>query len=309
MIVDAVIPTWNRADTVPRAIESALAQSRRPDAVIVVDDGSSDETSAAVEAFGELVTCVVQPHRGVAAARNAGVAASDAEFIAFLDSDDVWDTRHLERIEGAIAATSGRAWLYFSDLRFSAARDASPSIWTACGFAIRGDHQIQVDGAAWGLLSRQPMMMPASAVRRDTYLDLGGQAECLVSREDTHLFLKLCLGGPVCAVAGIAGDASVSTEGLSKRELNTLSYWESTRWLYADILARYRQLPTPQKSMLQTRLAEAEWQLARALSRRRPFQAAAHLARAARGDRRVVTERFRRFIARVPSRAASVGRG
>jgi hypothetical protein len=139
------------------------------------------------------------------------------------------------------------------------------------------------------------MMTPASIVRRDAYESLGGQAETLVSREDTHLFLNLCLGGPVCAVAGVAGEAS--SAGLSARELNTLSYWQCTKWLYADVLDRHPDLEPAKKAVLRERLAEANWQLARAHARA-PHRAAAHLARSIRTDHRVVVEHVRRFSSR-----------
>jgi glycosyltransferase involved in cell wall biosynthesis len=301
--IDALIPTFDRAELVGRAIESALGQTRPPDTVIVVDDGSSDGTADVLASYGDSVRAVARPHRGVAATRNAGVEASGADFVAFLDSDDVWDPGHLERVERAITATSGEAWLYFADLRLAAARDGAGTIWRACGFEIEGDHELRTDAVSWGLLSRQPVMMPASVIRRDAYLGVGGQAEPLVSREDTHLFLKLCLGGPACAVSGIAGEASASTEGLSRSERNTFSYWQCTRWLYADLLETHDGLARPDRALLASRLAEADWQLARALTRRTPLRAATHLARSVRTDYRVVVEHAGRFAARaVPSR-------
>jgi glycosyltransferase involved in cell wall biosynthesis len=299
--IDVVIPTYDRAELVMRAVESALAQSRQPDAVIVVDDGSTDRTAEALSCFGDAVSCLALPRGGVAAARNAGVEASKADFVAFLDSDDVWDEGHLGRMARAIAATSGAAWLYFSDLHFAAGRDGAASIWEACGFALNGEHELQRDASAWGLRSRQPMMTTAAVVQRAAYLALGGLAENLVSREDTHLFLNLCLGGPACAVAGNAGEASASSDGLSRRELNTISYWQCTRWLYADVLERHPRLQPEQQAVLRERLAEAEWQLARA-SVRAPFRAAGHLTRSMRIDRRVVLEHARRFSARTVRR-------
>jgi glycosyltransferase involved in cell wall biosynthesis len=295
MKIDAVIPTVDRAEQVVRAVESALAQTRPPTTVIVADDGSTDGTADALAALGPRVRRIELSHGGVAAARNAGVAASDADFVAFLDDDDVWDPGHLERIARAIDATSGEAWLYFADLRFAAERADAASIWEACGFTIDGDYELRRDATVWGLLSRQPMMTPASVVRRDAYESLGGQARNLVSREDTHLFLKLCLGGPVCAVAGAAGEAGPA--GLSARELNTLSYWECTKWLYADVLERHPELRPEQRAVLREQLAQADWQLARAHTRK-PLRAAAHLARSIRTDPRVVVKHVRRFGAR-----------
>ncbi len=88
--VSAVIPTHNRANLVTRAIHSALAALLPGDEIVVVDDGSTDGTASAVEAFGPPVHLMRLPHRGAGAARNAGLDAARGPFVAFLDDDDEW---------------------------------------------------------------------------------------------------------------------------------------------------------------------------------------------------------------------------
>jgi glycosyltransferase involved in cell wall biosynthesis len=88
--VSVVIPTYNSAPFVVQALESALAQTVPPAEVIVVDDGSTDDTAARVGAFGRRVTYVRQVNQGVSAARNHGIHLSGQEFVGFLDADDVW---------------------------------------------------------------------------------------------------------------------------------------------------------------------------------------------------------------------------
>lgn len=88
--VSAVIPTYNRADLVTRAIRSALAALSPGDEVVVADDGSTDDTAAVVEAFGPPVRLLRLPHGGAGPARNAGLAAARGPLVAFLDSDDEW---------------------------------------------------------------------------------------------------------------------------------------------------------------------------------------------------------------------------
>jgi glycosyltransferase involved in cell wall biosynthesis len=90
LAVSAVIPTYNRADLVTRAIRSALAALSPGDEIVVADDGSTDGTAAAVEAFGSPVRLLRLPHGGAGAARNAGLAAARGPLVAFLDSDDEW---------------------------------------------------------------------------------------------------------------------------------------------------------------------------------------------------------------------------
>ena len=95
--VSVIIPTFNRADMLGAAVESALAQRYRPLEVLVVDDGSSDDTARVLARFGDSIRTLRQPNRGCAAARNRGLAAARGEFIAFLDSDDRFLPGKLER--------------------------------------------------------------------------------------------------------------------------------------------------------------------------------------------------------------------
>jgi len=88
-LVSVVVPTYNCAHYLAAALDSVLAQTYRPIEVIVVDDGSTDNTADVVCAYAE-VRYLYQPNQGAAVARNIGIAAAQGEFIAFLDADDVW---------------------------------------------------------------------------------------------------------------------------------------------------------------------------------------------------------------------------
>src|SRR6478736_3287941 len=89
MRFSVVIPTYNRASTLPRAIRSVLEQTYADVELVIVDDGSTDDTAEVVGAFADArITYLRQTNRGVSAARNAGAAAATGDFIVFLDSDD-----------------------------------------------------------------------------------------------------------------------------------------------------------------------------------------------------------------------------
>jgi glycosyltransferase involved in cell wall biosynthesis len=94
-LVSVIIPTYNRWPVVREAIESVLAQRFRDFELIVVDDGSTDGTVAALGSFGASLRLVRQARKGVAAARNSGVTAARGRYIAFLDSDDLWLSKKL----------------------------------------------------------------------------------------------------------------------------------------------------------------------------------------------------------------------
>jgi hypothetical protein len=89
-LVSVLIPSYNRGYIIGKSIESVLAQTYRPIEIIVVDDGSKDETRAVIEKFGPSIRYIYQENAGLPAARNTGLAAAQGEFIAFQDSDDIW---------------------------------------------------------------------------------------------------------------------------------------------------------------------------------------------------------------------------
>ncbi|MGH9233410.1 MAG: glycosyltransferase family 2 protein, partial [Acidimicrobiales bacterium] len=94
--VSVIIPTFNRASLVQRAVRSALAAARPGDEVIVVDDGSTDGTEAALAGIDERVRFLRAHHGGAGRARNLGVRAARHPLVAFLDSDDEWTADKLE---------------------------------------------------------------------------------------------------------------------------------------------------------------------------------------------------------------------
>jgi glycosyltransferase involved in cell wall biosynthesis len=123
--VSVVIPTFNRAGRVLAALKSVLAQTFREFEVIVVDDGSTDRTECVLQPLisahkseGNQVRYIFQPNQGQSAARNRGVEAARGEWIAFLDSDDVWFPQKLELQMRAIEQFAGKSWACITDTRF-----------------------------------------------------------------------------------------------------------------------------------------------------------------------------------------------
>lgn len=94
--ISVIIPSYNAANTVRRAIDSALLQSYEAYEIIVVDDGSVDDTRTIVRSYGSPVKLIEAEHAGVSSARNTGIEASKGEWIAFLDADDLWDKEKLQ---------------------------------------------------------------------------------------------------------------------------------------------------------------------------------------------------------------------
>ncbi len=115
--VSVVMPAFNAAATIGAAVESVLGQTYGELELVVVDDGSTDGGAAIVEAHAGPIRLVRQPNRGVASARNAGIAHASGELITFCDADDVWFAEHLaalvelyDRAGGIV--TSNCYWLF-----------------------------------------------------------------------------------------------------------------------------------------------------------------------------------------------------
>ena len=258
--ISAIIPAYNRAHLVGRAVSSALEQTMPPNEIIVVDDGSTDETREVVERFGDEVRYIFQPNAGASAARNKGVNAASGEWLAFLDSDDVWMRDYLERISAAIETTSGFADTYFADL---SDEGRSETVWERSGFAIDSAFELSADPSEWFLRPLQPMTTQATVIRRASYLEVGGQRPEILCREDTHLFFLLGFSGPSCAVQGVGAilGASGKERLTAAHAAETLSYCQHTIMLYRDVIHGHRgHLPTRHRRELRRRLARAYWQ-------------------------------------------------
>ena len=97
MQVSVIIPTYNSAQYLTAAIESVLQQTFKDFEVLVIDDGSTDNTSEIIKEFGDSVRYIYQENQGVSVARNTGIKNSKVKYVAFLDADDVWMPTKLEK--------------------------------------------------------------------------------------------------------------------------------------------------------------------------------------------------------------------
>jgi glycosyltransferase involved in cell wall biosynthesis len=112
MKISVVIAAYNASATIERAVRSVLAQRRRADEILVVDDGSTDGTADIVRQFGSEVRLLSQANGGASVARNRGIEAAGGEWVAFLDADDEWLGEKLFLQEELFGAHSDIAWGY-----------------------------------------------------------------------------------------------------------------------------------------------------------------------------------------------------
>ncbi len=181
-----IIPAYNRAPTIGRAIRSCLRQSFADFEVIVVDDGSRDGTAEAVARCGDpRVSCVRQENRGASAARNRGVAEARGTFVAFLDSDDEFLDCKLATFHAAIVQAGPEATrtVWYSPLIFDRGQNnrmIKPERAIASGERV-GDYLFAYDGM---------MQTSTLIIGRDLFLRVGFD-ETLRNLEDLDLCLRL----------------------------------------------------------------------------------------------------------------------
>jgi glycosyltransferase involved in cell wall biosynthesis len=188
--VDVIIPVRNRAQLISACLDSVHAQTLQPHAVIVVDDGSSDATPQIIEAYAArwpALRLIRSVPRGVSHARNIGLGASRAPFVAFLDSDDVWLPEKLER-QMALFASAGAqtGFVHCACFRISDWENPSQTpqeFWPT----RRGDIFKDISENFYHIAGS------ASAVvaRRDLIERVGGFDETLLCGEDLDLWLRL----------------------------------------------------------------------------------------------------------------------
>jgi glycosyltransferase involved in cell wall biosynthesis len=172
-LVSAIIPVYNGARYLADAIESVLAQSYRPVELIVVDDGSTDDSATVARRFSDA-RLILQENRGVAAARNRGVAESRGEFIAFLDQDDRWTPDKLSLQVARLRANPALGYI-LAHQRVFLEPGLAPPPWL---------REIHLEGDPVGFL-------PGTLViRREVFDKVGEFNEAIRSASDTDWFFR-----------------------------------------------------------------------------------------------------------------------
>jgi glycosyltransferase involved in cell wall biosynthesis len=186
--VSVIIPTFNRADRVIRAISSVLEQTFIDFEIVVVDDGSTDKTEKTVARFNERIKYIAHPaNLGVSAARNTGIKNSSAPFIAFLDSDDHWLPEKLE------------VQRLFFETNTNALACQTEEIWIRKGRRVnpRKKH-LKPSGDIFVPSLKLCLVSPSAVMLRRSLLDdVGFFDENLPACEDYDLWLRIACRHPV----------------------------------------------------------------------------------------------------------------
>jgi glycosyltransferase involved in cell wall biosynthesis len=265
--VSVIIPAYNVDNYIPQAIESVLAQSYADFELIVVDDGSTDDTAEKCASFGDAIKYHYQKNAGVSCARNKGVGLAKSEWIAFLDADDYWYPDKLEKqmsvIEGyheLDLVTANYYYLLNDDHVTSDAFSRNSLI---------SDYLIRQPDAANIMFTRdklkdflaQPFGHPSTTIFRKTlYEQVGGYSSRFSVAEDVH-FLVRYLAASRSFGAVLKPLAVYRIRQASATRSNNARGNQQTLAVYKDLLASVGECHSDLYSALEYRIQTARLDL------------------------------------------------
>jgi glycosyltransferase involved in cell wall biosynthesis len=264
-LVSVVIPTYNCASYVTATIESVLVQTYRNWEIIVVDDGSTDDTLGALAPYGDKISYYHQNQSGVPTARNLGIQHARGDLVAFLDADDIWFPEKLSAQVGALLQFP-EAGLAFSDML---AFDAGGVITDAYIHSLGNwfeKHRIAAADMAYGWLYRELLYTNDIAtstvlVRKDVLDEVGPMDETLRMGDDYDLWLRIARDSKFVFVNQKLIKYRVQSDGLSGPVDQ-----RHHRWALGSIAVREKHLrknwvPTECQLLVKQRLAQVSWEL------------------------------------------------
>ena len=224
-----VIPVYNQGEFVVGAIESVLAQAYAPIELIVVDDGSTDDTPARLEAFASSATILRQPNRGAAAALNRGIRASSGELVCWLSADDEFVAGKIEAQVAAFRAAPDLGLVHTGYQVIDATGNLMDTI--AAPVSIHPDPFVTV---FWkNSLNGSTVML-----RRDVFDASGGFDEALRADVDADMWLRIIQDHPILCVPGVYLRYRVHGNTLSANLGLMTATMTSVRRRYLDELLR-----------------------------------------------------------------------
>ena len=229
--VSVIIPTYNRAGIIEEAVDSVLAQDFKDFELIVVDDGSTDNTSEVLTTYGDDIRVLFQSNKGVSAARNRGITEASGKLIAFLDSDDLWLRQKLSR------------QVEFFRQRPDALICQTEEVWVRNGVRVNPKQRHKKPSGMIFKPSLELCLVSPSAVmiRRDLLDTTGNFDETLPACEDYDLWLRISCRFPVYLIEtpliikrGGHDDQLSKRAGLDKFRIKAIVNIINTGMLSAD---------------------------------------------------------------------------
>jgi hypothetical protein len=269
-----IIPAFNAATTLARAIDSVRAQSWPVHEIIVVDDGSSDDTADVARRFGDAVRLIRQRNSGVSVARNAGAAAATGDWLAFLDADD-WYAPDRIKLHAAWIEEDATLDCLTGDYEY---RDGDGTLLGTSMAQHESGRMMQAKAAgAARVVMETPAEMTAFvadhfgdthtlSVPRARFIELGGYPTGFKVCEDVHFLTRLVARsrriGVICQSLGVY----VIHGGSATRRNPVAAQRENVRTL-SDLVRLAENFPDPVRRGVASRMVSARYNLGCALSK------------------------------------------
>ncbi len=266
-VVSVVIPTFNRAATLPAAVESALAQRHNPVEVVVVDDGSTDDTASVLARFGDRIVTVRQDNTGASGARNRGVHAARGSVLIFLDSDDLLRPEAVAHHLAVLSDGGAAVPCSMGDLEMQRADGSVESMFAVRRLRPTAGHGLWVN-VHDVLTTRFLFTNQTLAVRRKAFEAVGGYDESLWVMEDFDLAMRLAALGPWgYTTATVAVWHEGTPDSLTRMAHRDRDRLDET---ILDICAKLRNAGLPESPMAHRALAYMARKARRSLNLRQP---------------------------------------
>lgn len=269
-----IIPAYNAAATLPRAIESVLGQTWPAHEILIVDDGSSDATADIARHYGDSVKLIQQPNRGVSVARNAGAAAAQGDWLAFLDADDWYEPDrlrlHAEWIteDSTLDFLTGDYEYRDSDGQLLGTSMAQHASGRALLAKAAGRLRVTMETAdeIAGYVADHFGDTHTLSVPRARFVELGGYPLGFKVCEDVHFLARLVATsrrvGVVCASLGVY----LIHPGSATRRDPVAAQRENVRTL-TDLRRLAQNFPAPVRAGVSDRMRAARYNLGCALAK------------------------------------------
>ncbi len=194
-LVSVVIPTYNRAGLICQTIDNVLKQTYSNFELIIVDDGSKDDTLLRLRQYGNRIRVIAQANAGPAVARNRGAAESRGEIIAFQDSDDLWDPTKLQRQVALMEKLGPAVPCCLCNVVMKVVNGKDLTSFDISLIQLPDAESVWLN-ALEVLATRFVLFNQAVAIRRGAWEKIGGFREDVKYDEDYDLALRLALEGP-----------------------------------------------------------------------------------------------------------------
>ena len=217
--ISVIIPTFNCAQFLAQAVDSVLAQTTPPQEVIVVDDGSTDETATLIEKYKDKLNYVRQHNAGPSSARNHGIQLAKCEYLAFLDADDIWDESALSTMFSAFQRFPSAGLISADQRTINAHSEVIEASWgkarrPAKSFAAGVDRPLTKPATALmecNSISTSMVMLKKSLVNTS-----GAFREDIRFGEDLELWIRIAFKSDVVVLSNTLGSRRTHANNTTK---------------------------------------------------------------------------------------------